>query len=157
MRVAPDEARAEGEARGGRIAPAAPAPRRTPWRGAPVSAALLLWLAAPACRPAEEAPPAAPLPPPPAALARGESLYVATCRQCHGAGAAGTAQGPPLAHRTYEPGHHGDAAFLLAVRNGVRAHHWRFGDMPPQPGVSDDEVRAITAYVRWVQRERGIE
>jgi hypothetical protein len=29
--------------------------------------------------------------------------------------------------------------------------------MPPQPQVSDEQAGAITAYVRWVQRERGIE
>ena len=52
--------------------------------------------------------------------------------------------------------HHGDAAFLLAVRNGVRAHHWRFGDMPPQPGLTGAEVAAITAYVRELQRANGI-
>jgi mono/diheme cytochrome c family protein len=98
-----------------------------------------------------------PLPPTPAGHARGESLFVAHCARCHGVAAAGTDSGPPLAHRTYEPSHHGDAAFLLAVRSGVAAHHWRFGNMPPQPQVSDAQVGAITAYVRWVQRERGIE
>ncbi len=43
------------------------------------------------------------------------------------------------------------------MRNGVSAHHWRFGDMPPQPQVATAEVEEITAYVRWVQRQRGIE
>jgi mono/diheme cytochrome c family protein len=100
---------------------------------------------------------APPLPATPAVLARGESLYVAGCAGCHGIAGAGTSKGPPLAHIVYEPGHHGDAAFELAVRNGVRAHHWRFGDMPPQPGVPPAAVADIVAYVRWVQRERGIE
>ena len=86
----------------------------------------------------------------------GEEAYRRHCAGCHGPSAAGTTRGPPLAHRYYEPSHHADASFLLAVRNGVAAHHWRFGDMPPQPQVGDDEVKAITAYVRWVQREVGI-
>jgi mono/diheme cytochrome c family protein len=86
----------------------------------------------------------------------GEEAYRRYCAGCHGPSAAGTTKGPPLAHRYYEPSHHADASFLLAVRNGVAAHHWRFGDMPPQPQVRDDEARAITAYVRWVQREVGI-
>ena len=91
----------------------------------------------------------------PAAL--GKRAFDATCAACHGANAAGVAGvGPPLVHVIYEPSHHGDAAFLLAVRNGVRAHHWRFGDMPPQPGLTGAEVAAITAYVRELQRANGI-
>ena len=86
----------------------------------------------------------------------GEEGYRRHCAGCHGPSAAGTAKGPPLAHRTYEPSHHADASFLLAARNGVAAHHWRFGDMPPLPQAGDNEVKAITAYVRWVQREVGI-
>lgn len=87
----------------------------------------------------------------------GKRAFDAVCATCHGANAAGVAGvGPPLVHKIYEPSHHGDAAFLLAVRNGVRAHHWRFGDMPPQPGLTEAEVTAITAYVRELQRANGI-
>ena len=74
-----------------------------------------------------------------------------------GRAATGGATGPPLVHKIYEPGHHADAAFLLAVRQGARAHHWSFGDMPPIPGVSDAEVGQIVAYVRALQKEAGIE
>ena len=56
----------------------------------------------------------------------------------------------------YRPGHHGDAAFAMAVRNGVRQHHWRFGNMPPQPQVSDRELKAIVRYVREMQIANGI-
>ena len=96
------------------------------------------------------------LPATPAALRAGDALFVAHCRQCHGEHALGTDRGPPLVHSVYAPNHHGDAAFLLAVRNGVRAHHWTFGDMPPLPGLGDAEVASITAYVRWLQRQAGI-
>jgi len=93
----------------------------------------------------------------PAELRDGESLFDANCARCHGQRALGTDQGPPLIHPVYEPGHHGDAAFVLAVERGVRPHHWRFGPMPPVPGVSRREVEAITAYVRWLQQQAGIE
>ncbi|MFW6202389.1 MAG: c-type cytochrome [Gemmatimonadota bacterium] len=93
----------------------------------------------------------------PAELRAGESLFEAHCGRCHGEAALGTDAGPPLVHPVYEPSHHGDAAFLLAVERGVRPHHWRFGPMPPVPGVSRDDVAEITAYVRWLQREAGIE
>lgn len=87
----------------------------------------------------------------------GKRAFDATCAACHGANAAGVAGiGPPLVHKVYEPSHHGDAAFLLAVRNGVRAHHWRFGDMPAQPGLTEADVAAITVYVRELQRANGI-
>ncbi|MGH7317985.1 MAG: c-type cytochrome, partial [Candidatus Rokuibacteriota bacterium] len=64
---------------------------------------------------------------------------------------------PPLVHRIYRAAHHADVAFELAVRRGVRAHHWRFGDMPPEPAVARVEIVQITRYVRELQRANGIE
>ena len=96
------------------------------------------------------------LPPTPAEHRTGEQLFERNCAQCHGLQGRGTEKGPPLVHRIYEPGHHSDQAFYLAVRNGVAAHHWRFGNMPAQPQVTETEVAAIVGYVRWVQRETGI-
>ena len=87
---------------------------------------------------------------------QGEIAFNARCAVCHGANAVGTGLGPPLAHRIYEPGHHQDFAIRSAIRNGVAAHHWQFGDMPPVPGVSDADVAAIICYVRAVQRDAGI-
>lgn len=86
----------------------------------------------------------------------GADLFAANCAQCHGEQADGTLMGPPLVHRLYEPGHHPDFAFKNAVANGVLAHHWDFGDMPPVAGLSQDDVAAITAYVRRLQRQAGI-
>jgi cytochrome c len=95
--------------------------------------------------------------PVPAALADGERTYDANCRVCHGPLGTGTEAGPPLVHRIYEPSHHSDAAFQLAVTRGVRAHHWTFGNMPPLPAVDSAEVARATAYVRWLQRQAGIQ
>ena len=92
----------------------------------------------------------------PAKARQGEIAFNARCAVCHGANAVGTTLGPPLAHRIYEPGHHQDFAIRNAIRNGVPAHHWQFGDMPPVPGVSDADVAAIICYVRAVQRDAGI-
>ncbi|MXU64528.1 c-type cytochrome [Oceanomicrobium pacificus] len=90
--------------------------------------------------------------------ARGKSAFDAICADCHGANGAGVdGAGPPLVHKIYEPSHHGDMSFLVAVRRGVRAHHWDFGDMPAVGGLSDGDVAAIVAYIRRVQRENGIE
>lgn len=86
----------------------------------------------------------------------GKVLYEQNCASCHGVDLKGSDQGPPFLHRVYEPSHHADLAFQLAVKNGVRAHHWRFGDMKPVPGLTPDDVAHIIAYVRAEQRKAGI-
>ena len=87
---------------------------------------------------------------------QGRVAFVQNCAGCHGENGGGTNQGPPLVHGIYEPNHHSDTAFVLAARNGSRAHHWRFGDMPAQPHVTDVEINAIIQFVREVQRANGI-
>lgn len=87
----------------------------------------------------------------------GKVGFEAKCASCHGANAAGQdGVAPPLVHKIYEPSHHGDASFWLATQNGVRAHHWRFGNMPPVDGLTRADVQAITTYVRELQRANGI-
>lgn len=87
----------------------------------------------------------------------GKLVFDTSCAACHGENAVGQdGVAPPLVHIIYEPNHHGDAAFLLAAKNGVRAHHWPFGNMPPVQNVSDDSVKLIIDYVRELQRANGI-
>lgn len=86
----------------------------------------------------------------------GEVAFNENCAACHGENAAGTDKGPPLIHKIYEPSHHADYAFQMAAQRGVTAHHWRFGNMPPVPGVTPKQVDWIIAYVREVQRANGI-
>ena len=86
----------------------------------------------------------------------GRALFDANCTECHGQNALGSDRGPPLMHRIYEPSHHSDLAFLLAVRKGIRAHHWKYGNMPAIDGVSDDEPVQIIAYVRDLQHAKAI-
>lgn len=87
---------------------------------------------------------------------KGAVLYRQNCLVCHGVEGKGSDQGPPLVHTTYNPNHHADLAFNLAVKNGVRSHHWKFGDMKPLPGISPESVGHIVVYVREVQRKAGI-
>lgn len=86
----------------------------------------------------------------------GARLFAENCASCHGTNATGTEQGPPLLHKVYEPGHHPDANFQRAVKQGVISHHWRFGNMPPVHSVSRKDVAKIIAYVRELQRASGI-
>ena len=85
----------------------------------------------------------------------GEKLFNTNCSACHGVGAVGTNQGPPLVDRTYYPGHHNDFSIRNAIKNGVRAHHWDFGNMLPVAGVSEDDAEKIICYIRDTQLAYG--
>lgn len=90
-------------------------------------------------------------------LARqGAAAFGENCAQCHGRNGGGGPGGPPLVHDIYNAGHHGDAAFRFAMQRGVRQHHWRFGNMPPQPQVGEAQAQAIIRYVRELQMANGI-
>ena len=92
-----------------------------------------------------------------AAAQVGKKQFEVSCVACHGANAAGQeGVAPPLVHIIYEPNHHGDQSFYQAVRHGVRAHHWRFGNMPAIEGVSQSQVADIIIYVRELQRANSI-
>jgi mono/diheme cytochrome c family protein len=120
-----------------------------------ISLIVLLISATPACSQDETMPRGA-VAPAPVELQGGEQKFAARCSACHGAGGVGTKQGPPLVHRIYEPNHHGDAAFHRAAANGVKSHHWGFGDMPKVDGVTPEDVDQIVKYIRWLQKEAGI-
>lgn len=87
----------------------------------------------------------------------GKVAYDAKCADCHAENAVGqNGVAPPLVHIIYEPGHHGDESFQRAVALGVRAHHWRFGDMAPVEGLTRADVAMIITYIRELQVANGI-
>lgn len=87
----------------------------------------------------------------------GQRIFDAKCAECHGENAAGKeGSGPPLIHPIYRAGHHGDQAFILAARNGVKSHHWPYGNMPPVQGVTDGEVAMVVEFIRSVQQANGV-
>jgi mono/diheme cytochrome c family protein len=92
----------------------------------------------------------------PSGLERGAARYETLCASCHGKGAAGTQQGPPLVHDLYVRGHHRDSAFRRAFSQGVEAHHWPFGNMPPVPDVTPEDAAAIIEYIRALHQSAGI-
>jgi len=94
--------------------------------------------------------------PVPSELTDGETKFNTFCSRCHGVQGKGTDNGPPLVHKIYEPNHHADMAFQRAAAKGVRAHHWKFGNMPKIEGVTPEEVTQIIGYIRWLQRQAGI-
>ncbi len=92
----------------------------------------------------------------PAEFQEGETKFHTFCSGCHGPRGQGTNNGPPLVHKIYEPTHHADMAFQQAAARGVRAHHWKFGNMPKIEGVTPKDVTHIIGYIRWLQRQAGI-
>jgi len=86
----------------------------------------------------------------------GEKRFNVLCARCHGMAGRGTNAGPPLVHKIYEPSHHADFAFMRAAMQGVRAHHWKFGNMPKISEATSQDVTQIILYVRWLQRRAGI-
>lgn len=87
----------------------------------------------------------------------GKRGFEAKCAVCHGINAAGqNGIAPPLVDNIYRPGHHSDMAFVIAAKNGVRSHHWKFGNMPAIKGLTDADVKYIARYIRELQRENGI-
>ncbi len=89
-------------------------------------------------------------------LRRGGRLFAKNCATCHGTDLYGTGNGPPLIHPYYRPDHHADVAFRMAMLRGVKQHHWQFGDMPPVPGLSPDEVEQVLLYIRTQQHAAGL-
>jgi len=87
---------------------------------------------------------------------KGQIAFDSHCAACHGGNAAGSKKGPPLIHKIYNPGHHGDNSFVIAARQGVRQHHWRFGNMPALPQVSHADLIGIITYIRELQTANGI-
>ncbi|MFT6914240.1 MAG: mono/diheme cytochrome c family protein [Motiliproteus sp.] len=88
--------------------------------------------------------------------AEGQQIFNQKCGSCHGVDGAGTLKGPPLIHAIYNPGHHGNGAFSRAVTQGVRQHHWPYGDMPAQPDVGFSDMAPIVSFIREVQEHNGI-
>jgi cytochrome c2 len=88
--------------------------------------------------------------------ALGKSLFEQNCAACHGKYGNGSDKGPTFMSPIYKPGHHGDEAFYRAPMTGAKAHHWKFGDMPPVEGISRRKLSKIVPYIRWMQQQNGI-
>ena len=85
----------------------------------------------------------------------GMVAYEKNCAACRGVNTVGSDKGPPFLHAFYKPGHHGDISFSNAAKLGVRAHHWRFGDMSAVEGITDEDIAIIIRYVREIQVANG--
>jgi len=89
-------------------------------------------------------------------LGKGQLLYEKYCSSCHGLQLTGSDKGPPLLHPFYKPSHHGDKAFYRAALQGVKQHHWEFGDMPPVEGMTPKKMDSLVPYVRYYQQQKKL-
>lgn len=87
----------------------------------------------------------------------GAALYEQHCGGCHGVDLKGTDRGPSQLSVVYAPDHHPDESYRSAIANGVKAHHWSFGDMAPVKDLSPDEVDELISYIRAQQDQHGLE
>ena len=86
-----------------------------------------------------------------AAAVAGRKVFNARCAFCHGRGARGGSQGPPLVHDAYAASRFGDDAIVAAVRKGVVAKRWQFGNMPVIDAITDGDLSAVIRYIREIQ------
>jgi cytochrome c2 len=86
-------------------------------------------------------------------LGKGQMLYEKYCSSCHGLQLNGSDQGPPLIHPFYKPSHHGDKSFYRAALQGVKQHHWEFGDMSAVVGMTPKKMDSLVPYVRYYQQK----
>ena len=86
----------------------------------------------------------------------GQKVFNRACAKCHGINAGGGEKAPSLISKAYAPGSHADGAIYFAITRGVRRHHWNLGNMPAQPKIKPDEIKALTAFIRETQKANGI-
>ncbi len=89
-------------------------------------------------------------------LAKGQLLYEKYCSSCHGLQLDGSDQGPPLIHPFYKPSHHGDKSFYRAALQGIKQHHWNFGDMKPVEGMTRGKMNSVVPFVRYYQQQKKL-
>jgi mono/diheme cytochrome c family protein len=89
--------------------------------------------------------------------AQGQRVFSQRCAACHGRGAMGSGNGPPLLHRNYGASVFGDEAIVQAIKNGVQGARWGFGPMPAIPGLGGQDLVALVRFIRELQARRGIE
>jgi cytochrome c oxidase cbb3-type subunit 3 len=126
------------QGRGGQAAPATPATPAQPPAGRGGGRGR-----GQATFPAQQRPPGDP-----AAIARGEQIYGATCRACHGPDLRGGDMGGPNLLRSQIVLNDQNGELLIPiVQNGRQT-----AGMPPRPPrqMSEDDVRAVAAYIHSV-------
>lgn len=87
----------------------------------------------------------------------GAALFAANCAVCHGPAAQGVDdQGPSLLEDRYLADAFSDEAIAASIRDGVPSSEDRWAPMPSFPRFEDDQLDAVVAHVRELQRRAGL-
>ncbi len=132
----------------------------------PGRASLVLWPAlaaaalAVAGRASAQAPAARPAGVTDSAIARGRAVFdgPANCTSCHGRRGEGSPRAPALNDAKWIKGSGTYAEILERVVHGMPRRESSTGQPMPMRGwspVSDDDVRAVAAYVWWLSHQPG--
>ena len=78
---------------------------------------------------------------------QGREIFNRVCAECHGADGTGdTKIGPPLMHPYHRKEALGDERFLKVVRQGTPEDKWKYGHMPAQIDVGDEDAKKILSF-----------
>jgi mono/diheme cytochrome c family protein len=86
---------------------------------------------------------------------QGVVAFSSACAACHGRLAEGTDRGPDLIAPQYGRSAFRDDQFRRAVRQGLPARRG-YDAMPPAPTVSASDLERMIAFVRELQRNKGV-
>jgi len=87
----------------------------------------------------------------------GRNIINTQCAKCHGVDGTGDSKdGPPLLHPMYREEVYPDHHFKRVLKEGRPQTNWRFGPMPAQPQLSDEDINGVIAYIREVHISTGV-
>ncbi|MDH3335208.1 MAG: cytochrome c [Rhodospirillaceae bacterium] len=78
---------------------------------------------------------------------QGREIFNRVCAECHGVDGTGdTKIGPPLMHPYHRKEALSDERFLKVIRQGTPEDKWKYGHMPAQIDVSDEDAKKILSF-----------
>ena len=88
---------------------------------------------------------------------RGREAFNNVCAGCHGVNGTGdTDIGPPLMHPYYRTILLSDEAIIKAIRQGTPEDKWKYGHMPAQVDVSNEQALEIVAFYNALRRVNSL-
>ena len=88
---------------------------------------------------------------------RGREAFNSLCADCHGADGTGdTDIGPPLMHPYYRKDLLSDEDIIKAIGRGTPEDKWKYGHMPAQIDVSNEQALEIVEFYNALRRVNNL-
>ncbi|MCK5547238.1 MAG: cytochrome c [Rhodospirillaceae bacterium] len=88
---------------------------------------------------------------------RGREAFNSMCASCHGVDGTGdTDIGPPLMHPYYRKDLLSDEAIIKAIGRGTPEDKWKYGHMPAQIDVSNEQALEIVEFYNALRRVNNL-